>query len=90
MFCMWHPKLGWGAPRPTLFEHKIEAVRGTGLTLAKIREMGWRWIEVEVPIEKLVPDKIRGGHQGPTFQPAPTNPPSGGSSGKSSTSHTTD
>jgi hypothetical protein len=47
-FTMWHPDRKWGAVVPTLLPRKQNAVQGTGLTLRKMRELGWQWVIVEV------------------------------------------
>lgn len=44
---MWHPKLGWGAPLPTLHRSREDVTKATGLTNQKIRLLGWKWVKVE-------------------------------------------
>lgn len=43
---MWHPKLGWGAPLPSLHRRKQDVQAATGLTLKNIRKQGWKWLPV--------------------------------------------
>lgn len=35
---------------PVLMSHKRDMQKATGLTLAKVRELGWKWLVVEVPV----------------------------------------
>lgn len=47
---MWHPEQGWGPTGvPVLMERRSKVVAGTGLTLRKMRELGWRWVTIDVP-----------------------------------------
>lgn len=55
---MWHEKLGWGSPIPVLQPSKKVVTQATGLTNAKIRKQGWKWVEVtfETPDGPVSPE----------------------------------
>lgn len=44
---MWHPKLKWGAPIPTLQQSKGFVASAVKLSLTTIRKQGWKWIPVQ-------------------------------------------
>lgn len=47
-YCMWHPVQKWGSPVPVLIRHKRQAAAASGVSLKKMRELGWRWLEVVI------------------------------------------
>lgn len=47
-YCMWHPVTKWGAPVPILLPNKRAAAMGTGVSLSRMRELGWRWVAVDI------------------------------------------
>lgn len=47
---MWHPKMGWGPQgAPALLKSRLDAVRGTGLSLTSVRRSGWKWMTLVIP-----------------------------------------
>lgn len=53
-YTMYHSELKWGGPVPVLMAHKRQATMGTGMTLGRIRELGWQWITVEVSVPDVI------------------------------------
>lgn len=60
-FVMWHNEMKWGTAgtngMPVLHKHKKDVTSVTGLTLRKLRELGWKWIEVVIAVPGEVQTK---------------------------------
>jgi len=57
-YTMWHPVNGWGGPSPVMMDSKQKVVQATGLSLTKVRKMGWRWIVIDIDTNRCVAEQV--------------------------------